>query len=155
MGAGGFGERLGVVVHHGYHAQVGLGHQGAGVVRAVTAVEEDQVARLRPDDRAVPVDRINVCRGRIMGDGHFAAAGRMVGTEEHAAQGVGVDVGLEAHGPAPLNVEDDAVPRIGRWRDRLWPGMIREVEKDAVVEALQPGDPATNLMGVDPATVNA
>jgi hypothetical protein len=123
-------------------------------VRAVTAVEEDQVACLRTDDRAVPFDRVNVCCGRIMGDSHFAAAGRVVRTKEDAAHGVGVDVGLEAHGRAALNVEDDAVPRISSRHDSLRPGIIREFEKGAVVEALQPGDPATNLMGVHPATVN-
>ena len=41
-------------------------------MRVVSTVEEDQVARVRAEDRAVLIHRLDIGRGRIVPDDEFA-----------------------------------------------------------------------------------
>ena len=71
--AGRFRAGLGVEVHHRDYPHVRPGQQGTRVVRVLPAVKEDQVARMRPDDGAVPFHAVDVGRVRVMRENEFAA----------------------------------------------------------------------------------
>ena len=80
-------------------------------MRVLPSVEEDQVTGLRPDDRASPLDRADIRRGRIVREDEFAArSGVVIGTEEQAGQGIGINVAFKSHPRSALNVQHDAVP---------------------------------------------
>jgi hypothetical protein len=79
-------------------------------VRVLSAVEEDQVARLGPEDRAVTLHCIDVRRGRIVREYEFAAGSRQVfGAEEEACERIRIDMAFKPHRGPALNIQDDAI----------------------------------------------
>jgi hypothetical protein len=120
----------------------------------IAAVEEDQVAHARPDDRRVALDRGDARRGRIMADDQLAAALGMVGAEEHTAHRVGIDVGLESHLRAPLHVKEDTVAVISRRDDGFRPYLVNELQELGAVKLVQPGELRSHLGGMGAAPGN-
>jgi hypothetical protein len=109
-------------------------------MRVLPAVEEDQVAGLRPDHGAIPLYRVNVGGLRIVREDQLAARpGGVIGTEQQAGQRVGVNVALEPHLGSALNVEHDAVPVIAGCHDRFGAGVPGELKEALSVEPVQPG----------------
>ena len=93
----------------------------------------------------------------VVRENEFAAgSGRVVGAEEQTGQRVGVDVALESHRGAALDVQDDAVPVVAGRRDRLVAGHLPgQVEEEAPVEPVQPGEVVPEVTGVKPTARNA
>jgi hypothetical protein len=71
--AGGFRAGPGIEIHHRDDPDGRAVQQGPCVVRAIPAVEEDQVARVRLDNRAVAVYRADVARVRGVREDELAA----------------------------------------------------------------------------------
>ena len=69
--------------------------QGPRVVRMVPGVKEDQVPRLRANNRTVVLYGTDAGSVRIMRENQLAAR-RMIRAEEHAGQRVGVDMTFES-----------------------------------------------------------
>jgi len=90
-------------------------------MRMLTGVEEDQVSRARPDDRAISLHRTDVRRGRVVRENELAAS-LVVRAEEQAGQRVRVHMTLEPHRGSPLNVKDHAVAVVAGRRDALRAG---------------------------------
>ena len=87
-------------------------------MRVLPAVEEDQMAGVRPDYRAVPLYRIDVSGTRIVREDELAAfPGQVIGTEQQACQRVGINVALEPHLGSALDVEHDAVAVVAGGHD--------------------------------------
>jgi hypothetical protein len=108
-------------------------------VRVLPAVEEDQVAGVRPDHRAAPLYRIDVGGRRIVPEYKLAACpSQVIGTEQQACQRVGINMALEPHLRAALNVEHDAIPIIAGGHDLLGAGLPGEFEQVLSVEPVQP-----------------
>ncbi len=121
-------------------------------MRVIPAVEEDQVSRVRPDDCAVPVDRIDVSRGRIMRENELATrAGALVGTEEKTGQRIRINMAFESHRGSALNVKHDAVSIIPGGPDRFSADRTGQVEKIAAVRFVEPWQAFPHLACVDPA----
>ena len=79
-------------------------------MRVPSAVEEDQAARVGPQDRALPLNCIDVRRGRIVREYEFAAGSRQVfGAEEKARQRIRADMAFKPHRGPALNIQDDAI----------------------------------------------
>jgi hypothetical protein len=56
-------------------------------MRVPPSIEEDQVACMRPDNRAVPFHGVNIGRCRVVREDEFAARARwLIRTEEKASQ---------------------------------------------------------------------
>src|SRR5580693_10812311 len=109
-------------------------------MRVLPAVEEDQMADVRPDYRAVPLYRIDVGGRSVVREDELAACpGQIIGTEQQACQRVGINVALEPHLGSALNVEHDAVPVIASSHDRFGAGVPGELKEALSVEPVQPG----------------
>ena len=109
-------------------------------MRVLPAVEEDQMAGVRPDYRAVPLYRIDVGgRSVVRKDKLAACPGQVIGTEQQAGQRVGINVALEPHLGSALNVEHDAVPAIVRGHDRFGACFLGERQEVLSVKPVQPG----------------
>ena len=87
-------------------------------MRVFASVKVDQMPCLRPDDRAVPLNRGDVRRMAVMRDHQFPACW-VIGAEEQTGQRVGVDMALKPHAGALLHVEYDAVAFVARGSDTL------------------------------------
>jgi hypothetical protein len=87
-------------------------------MRMPPSVEEDQVASLRPDDGAVPLDCAGASRGRVVRENELAAD-LVIGTEEQPGQGIGIDMAFKAHRASALDIQHDSVPVIESGHDRL------------------------------------
>ena len=116
------------------------GQQGPRVVRVRLSVEEDQVARVRPDDRAVPFDCLDV----RCGPDHARRRARrpprrVIGAEEQPGQRIGVDVAFKPHRGSALNVQDDAVSVVDGRRDGLIAYRPGQVEETASVNLYNQG----------------
>ena len=105
---------------------------------------------MRPDDRAVLLDRGDVLRVRVVRENELAAAG-VIRAEEHACQRIGVDVTFETHHRTALNVEHDAVAVVLGRRDRLVARCGGHIEKVLAIGPVEPGQPLAHLSGVYPA----
>jgi hypothetical protein len=109
-------------------------------MRVLPAVEEDQVAGVRPDHGAVPLYRIDVGGRRSVREDELAACpSQVIGTEQQAGQRVGINVALEPHLGSALNVEHDAVPVIASGHDRFSAGFLGELAEVLSVKPVQPG----------------
>jgi hypothetical protein len=121
-------------------------------MRVPSSVKKNQVAGLRPDDRAVPFHRADVGRGWIVREDELAARTcRVIGAEEQPCQGVGVDVTLEPHRGPALDVQHDAIPVIERGHDGLsgcFPGQFEEI---TAIGLVQPGQVLPDVGGVQSA----
>ena len=121
-------------------------------MRVLPTVEEDQMAGVRPDHRAVPLHRIDVGGRRIVREDKLAAClGQVIGTEQQAGQRVGINVAFEPHLGSALNVEHDAVPVIASGHDMFGAGFLGELEKFFAVEPVQPGQVSPHVRSVYPA----
>ena len=90
-------------------------------MRMPPGVEEDQVSRARPNDRAISLHCGDARRGRVVRENEVAAY-PVVRAEEQAGQRVGVHMALEPHRGSPLNVEDNAVAVVVGGLDALRAG---------------------------------
>jgi hypothetical protein len=114
-------------------------------------VEENQVPRVRPDNRTVPFYPGDVRRGRVMR--HYQFSARLVlGTEEDASQRVRVDMTFKSHLRPPLDVEDNAIADVACGHDVLRARFTRQLEKLAAIGLVEPGKAKPHLIGVDAAT---
>jgi hypothetical protein len=104
-------------------------------VRVLASVEEDQLSRVRPDHRTIPVYR-GYARGvAVVPDYEFPAGARwMIRAEEDAGHRIRVYVTLKSHPGSALNVQDHAVPVIGGRPDAFGTGSPGQFEKKAPVE---------------------
>jgi hypothetical protein len=124
-------------------------------VRVLPAVEEDQVAGVRPDHRAVPLYRIDVGGRRIVREVKLAACpGQVIATEQQAGPRVGINVALEPHLGSALNAEHDAVPVIASGPDRFGAGFLGELEEVLSVEPVQAGQVSPHARSVHPAAAD-
>jgi hypothetical protein len=122
-------------------------------MRVLPAVEEDQMAGVRPDYGAIPLHRVNVGGLRIVREDKLAARpGQVIGTEQQAGQWVGVNLALEPHLGSALNVEHDAVPVIADRHDRFGAGVPGELKEALSVEPVQPGQVLPHVGSVHPAS---
>ena len=64
---------LGIEVHHRDYPGIRLGLERTRVVRIMPTVEEDQMARMRTNHRAIPVHRADVGGVPIMGKDNLSA----------------------------------------------------------------------------------
>ena len=144
---------LGVVVHDGSHSYVERFHKLAGVVRMGPGVKEDELSCVGPDDLAAALHFGQALRFRIVRDDQFAA-GRMIGAEEQASQRVGVNVALEAHAGAALDVQYYSVALVSRRADAFAADLGGEFEELVPVGLVQPGNMLADLMGVHTAPVD-
>jgi hypothetical protein len=104
-------------------------------MRVLPAVEEDQMAGVRPDYRAVPLYRIDVGGRSVVREDKLAACpGQVIGTEQQAGQRVGINVALEPHLGSALDVEHDAVSIIAGGHDAFGVGLLCQVEEMLPVE---------------------
>jgi hypothetical protein len=121
-------------------------------VRILAPVEEDHVARVRPDDRAILVDRVDVSGCRVVREHELATPGRVVGAEQQPGQRIGVDVTLEPHLGAALDVQHNAVPVVASRHNRLVADHhLGQVEEETSVEAVQPGEVVPEVASVESA----
>jgi hypothetical protein len=122
-------------------------------MRVPSAVEQDQMARVRPDYRATPLDRIDVGGVRVVREDQLAARpGQVIGTEQQACQRIGINMALEPHVGSVLDVEHDAVPVIMCRHYRFVPGLPRQVEELLPIEPVEPGQISPDIMSVHSAT---
>jgi hypothetical protein len=119
------------------------------------SVEEDQQAGLRADDRVVSFHRSDAVRIRIVREDEFPArALRVVGKEEKTRQRIRVDMAFEPHLGSALDVQDDAVPFVGRRPDGFGEGTRGQLEKALTVALIEPGKALPYLVRVYSATPN-
>lgn len=93
-------------------------------MRMGLAIEEDQLAGLRPDHGAVPLQRLDAARLRVVPDYEFTPAVGVVSEEQQACNRVGIHVALEPHLRPELHVQHHAVPIVVGRVDRLSPGLF-------------------------------
>ena len=118
-------------------------------MRVLPAVEEDQMAGVRPDHRGVSLYRIDVGGRRMVREDKLAARpGQVIGTEQQTGQRVGINVALEPHLGSALNVEHDAVSVIARGHDRFGAGFLGELQEVLSVEPVQPGQVSPDVRSV-------
>jgi hypothetical protein len=128
---------LGVEVHDRHKPHIGSGREGPGIVWVSASVEEDQLARLRPYHRAVPIYR-GYARGvYIVRDDEFTpGARRVVGAKEKAGQRIRVNVALESHRFTLLDIQDHTVPVIGSRQDAFRACFSGQLEEVASIESV-------------------
>jgi hypothetical protein len=93
-------------------------------VRVPRDVEQGEVTRVRPDDRAVLVDFGDAVRAHVVADDKLAAD-VVTREKEQASQRIGVNVALESHVRPALDVDDDPVSIVTCGLDWLPPGVLR------------------------------
>jgi len=121
-------------------------------MRVPPPVEENQMPGVRPDDRAIPLDRAEVRGRRVMREDEFAARARqLIGTEQQAGQWVRIDMTFESHPGSALNVQDDPVPVIESRFDGFPACSPGHPGKAIPVEAMEPGQTPPHLVSVNPA----
>ena len=124
-------------------------------MRVFPAVEEDQAAGPRQQDRAVLLHRLDVRRGRIVREYEFAAGSRpVIGTEEETGQRIRIDMALKPHRGSALNVQDDAIPVIECRSDSFGAGLPGQFEKVPTVQPVEPGQALQYLASMHSAPRN-
>jgi hypothetical protein len=119
-------------------------------VRVLASVEEDQLADVRPDHRAVLL-YVGYARGvPVVADHEFAAACLMIRAEENSRHRIRVDVTLKSHRGSALDIQDHAVPVIDGRADGLCARCPGQFEEKSSVALVEPGKALPDLAGMQP-----
>jgi hypothetical protein len=75
----------------------------------------------------------------------------MIGAEQKTSQRIGINVTFEPHPGSALNIQDDPVSVVEGRYDGFSARGLRQLEKRASVELVQPGQLPAYIAGVHPA----
>jgi hypothetical protein len=104
------------------------------------AVKEDQMACVRPDYGAVPLDGVYARGIRVMCENKLASvSGAVISAEQKSGERIGIDMAFESHRCSALDIYHDAVPFILRRPDRFSAYRLGQFKKMAAVRLGQPG----------------
>jgi len=121
-----------------------------------SAVEENQMPRLRAEDRTPAVDLGHACGSSVMRDYQFAAfIQTMIGKKEQGRKRIRINVAFETHLCSLLHVENDSVALIACRHDRAGPDTVCQLKETRTVEPMEPGESLLYLMGMNPPTRDA